>query len=184
MVCACTLACAAVGLWIAGGFAVASEAVYPVERSATWFQRHVTCRLRTIWRRQNYGAENAQLRRANDILQMALQESERARAAQGGANDEKPMPRQTWIDAPVLSRGGTTGAKNFLRIGKWHRDLATVHTRSPLRLACGEPIPFNLPPAEVQRRQVDFMTSTLARWEALDGRKLLAAPLAPAPGAC
>ena len=35
-----------------------------------------------------------------------------------------------------------------------------------------------------QRRQVDFMTSTLARWEALDGRKLLAAPLAPAPGAC
>ena len=118
VVCACTLACAAVGLWIAGGFAVAAEAVYPVERSATWFQRHVTCRLRTIWRRQNYGAENAQLRRANDILQMALQETERARAAQGRANDETPMARQAWIEAPVLSRGGTTGVKNFLRIGK------------------------------------------------------------------
>ncbi|MBQ6104069.1 MAG: 1-acyl-sn-glycerol-3-phosphate acyltransferase [Kiritimatiellae bacterium] len=75
-------------------------------------------------------------------------------------------------------------ASDFLRIGKWHRDLATVHTRSPLRLACGEPIPFDLPPAEVQRRQIDFMTSTLARWEALDGRKLLAAPLAPPAGAC
>ena len=67
-------------------------------------------------------------------------------------------------------------ASDFLRIGKWHRDLATVHTRSPLRLSCGEPIPFDLPPAEVQKRQIDFMTSTLARWEALDNRKLLAPP--------
>ena len=114
---ACTLACAVVGLWIAGGFAVAAEAVYPVERTATWFQRHVTCRLRTLWRRQNYGAENARLRRANDILHMALQESERARAAQGDAAG-RPSPERAWIDAPVLSRGGTTGVKGFLRIGR------------------------------------------------------------------
>ena len=35
-----------------------------------------------------------------------------------------------------------------------------------------------------EKRQIDFMESTLARWEALDGRRLLAAPLAPPAGAC
>ena len=45
------LASAAVGLWIAGGVALAAEAVYPLEKSATWFQRNVSSRLRTLWRR-------------------------------------------------------------------------------------------------------------------------------------
>ena len=114
---ACALACVAVGLWIAGGFAVAAEAVYPIEKSASWFQRHVTCRIRTLWRRQNYGAENAQLKRENDILRMALQEAERATAA-SNHHDAALLPQTAWIPAPVLSRGGTTGAKNFLRIGR------------------------------------------------------------------
>ena len=116
MIGTCALACMAVGLWIAGGFAVAAEAVYPIEKSASWFQRHVTCRIRTLWRRQNYGAENAQLRRENDILRMALSEAERAVAASG--RSDMMLPQATWIPAPVLSRDGTTGARNFLRIGK------------------------------------------------------------------
>ena len=76
MFCACALAGAAVLLWIAGGHAVASEAVYPLEKTATWFQRNVSCRIRTLWRRQSYAAENARLRRENDILRMALAETE------------------------------------------------------------------------------------------------------------
>jgi len=116
---ACAIACAAVGLWVAGGFAIAAEAVYPLERSATWFQRNVTCRVRTLWRRQNYGSENARLRRENDLLRMALQDAERDAAAKPSQEDADPaMPRASWIPAPVLSRNGTTGAKNFLRIGK------------------------------------------------------------------
>ena len=112
---ACALACAAAGLWIAGGFAVASEAVYPLEKSATWFQRHVSCRLRTLWRRQSYADENARLRRENDLLRMALQDAERR--ADGKTEDGKSaLPG--WIPAPVLSRGGSTGVQNFLRIGK------------------------------------------------------------------
>lgn len=118
VLCACALAGAAVALWIAGGFAVASEAVYPLEKSATWFQRNVTCRIRTLWRRQNYGFENAQLRRENALLRMALLDAERVAAAARQPSGEQVMPSASWIPAPVLSRGGSTGAKNFLRVGR------------------------------------------------------------------
>ncbi len=116
MIGACALAGAAVGLWIAGGFALAAEAVYPLEKSATWFQRNVSSRLRTLWRRQVYGAENERLRRENDILRMALQEFERTAA--DSAQDRAGLPEPAWIPAPILSRNGATGAKNFLRIGR------------------------------------------------------------------
>ena len=66
-------------------------------------------------------------------------------------------------------------ATDFLRIGQWQRDLfATVHPESPVRAACGEPIPPDVPQAEVQRRCIGFIESTLARWESLDGRAMLA----------
>ena len=123
MIGACAFACAAVGLWIAGGVAVAAEAVYPLEKSATWFQRNVTCRLRTLWRRQSYGAENARLRRENDMLRMALQEAERTVAERCRTDaDASSLPRAAWFPAPVFSRGGATGAKNFLRVGKGSSD--------------------------------------------------------------
>ena len=124
MIGAYALAGAAVGLWVAGGFAVAAEGVYPFEKSATWFQRNVSSRLRTLWRRQNYGAENARLRRENDILRMAFQELSVAGCGLSGVSHATnnptltPQPSTHWIPAPVLSRSGTTGAKNFLRIGK------------------------------------------------------------------
>ena len=75
-------------------------------------------------------------------------------------------------------------ATDFLRIGEWQRDLfATVHPESTVRVACGEPVAPDVPQAEVQRRCLDFITSTLARWEKLDGRPMLAptALLAPPP---
>ena len=111
------LAGVAVVFWIVGGFAMAAEAVYPIEKSASWFQRNVTCRLRTLWRRQNYGAENARLRRENDILRMALQEAESGSAGRQD-EDRTPPALRGWIQAPVLSRSGAAGAANFLRIGK------------------------------------------------------------------
>ena len=116
MLCACALVGAAILLWIAGGYAVASEAVYPIAKSATWFQRNITCRVRTLWRRQSYSAENAKLRRENAILKMALSEIE----WQGKKASPQAVPEilKGWIRAPILSRNGATGAKNFLRIGK------------------------------------------------------------------
>ena len=113
--------CVAVGFWLAGGFAIACEAVYPLEKSATWFQRNISCRVRTLWRRQSYAAENAKLRRENDILLMALQDAERERAAMG-RDRTPPSAGSAWIPAPVLSRGGTAGVKGLLRIGKGSSD--------------------------------------------------------------
>ena len=115
MFCACALSCAAILLWIAGGYAVASEAVYPIEKSASWFKRNISCRVRTLWKRQSYAAENARLRRENGILRMVVAEFERTAKAEA-----KPLPSilKGWICAPVLSVDGSTGAKNFLRIGK------------------------------------------------------------------
>ncbi|MBE6397379.1 MAG: rod shape-determining protein MreC [Lentisphaerae bacterium] len=115
MLCACALAGAAILLWIAGGYAVASEAVYPLERSATWFQRNVTCRIRTLWRRQSYAAENVRLKREVELLRMVLGEMERTKP-----QAKRPVPAELggWVQAPILSRNGATGAKNFLRVGK------------------------------------------------------------------
>ena len=122
MIGACALACGAVALWVAGGFAVAAEAVYPLEKSATWFQRQITCRVRTLWRRQSYASENARLRRENDVLRMALQEAERTAERGRPDADEPALPSSVWFSAPVFSRGGATGAKNFLRCGKGSLD--------------------------------------------------------------
>ena len=66
-------------------------------------------------------------------------------------------------------------ATDFLRIGEWQRDLfATVHPSSTVRLRFGPPIPPDLPEAELQKRQIEFVSSTLAEWEKEDGRKMLA----------
>ncbi len=63
---------------------------------------------------------------------------------------------------------------DFLRIGKLHRDAtASVHPASPVRIACGPVIPYELGQAEVQRRSVDFITSKLAEWQREDGLPLL-----------
>ena len=115
MLCACALAAAAILLWVAGGYAVASEAVYPLEKSASWFRRNVSCRIRTLWRRQSYAAENARLKREVDLLRMMLCEMERNAP---GQQKDLPAELREWVCAPILSRNGATGAKNFLRAGK------------------------------------------------------------------
>lgn len=66
---------------------------------------------------------------------------------------------------------------DFLRIGKLQHDLfASCHPKSVVRIACGAPLPPDLKPAEMQERQIEFIESTLARWQALDSRPMLAAP--------
>ena len=115
MLCACALAGTAILFWIAGGFAVAAEAVYPLEKSANWFQRNISCRIRTLWRRQSYAAENIRLKREIGLLRMMLNESERTRVKD---DTEIPAVLKGWIQAPILSRNGATGAKSFLRVGK------------------------------------------------------------------
>lgn len=65
-------------------------------------------------------------------------------------------------------------ATDFIRIGLKNRDLGAVcHPESTIRIACGAPLSYDLPPAELQARQIEFIESTLRRWEALDKRPLL-----------
>ena len=115
MLCACALAGTAILFWIAGGFAIAAEAVYPLEKSANWFQRNISCRVRTLWRRQNYAAENVRLKREISLLRMMLNEAEREKPRD---DTSTPAILKGWIQAPILSRNGATGAKSFLRVGK------------------------------------------------------------------
>ena len=68
-------------------------------------------------------------------------------------------------------------ATDFLRIGKWQRDLfATLHPESPIRFACGDPIPPECGERELQKRSIAFISGALARWETLDGRPMLLPP--------
>ena len=66
-------------------------------------------------------------------------------------------------------------ATDFLRIGEWQRDLfASDHPSSVVRLSFGPPVPPDLSEHEMQKRQIDFVAGTLAEWEKLDGRRMLA----------
>ncbi len=63
---------------------------------------------------------------------------------------------------------------DFLRIGKKHRDLGmTVHPKSPIKIACGDIIPGDLPPKEMNDKAIEFISTQLKKWESETGLKLL-----------
>jgi len=63
---------------------------------------------------------------------------------------------------------------DFLRIGKWHRDLTmTVRPSSPIRIACGTPLPPSLGQAELQKQSIEFITAKLGEWAKMDNLPLL-----------
>ncbi len=63
---------------------------------------------------------------------------------------------------------------DFIRIGKLHRDAtASIHPSSPVRIACGAPIPCDLGQAEMQRQSIAFIVSKLTQWEQEDGLSLI-----------
>ena len=108
-------------LWAVIGRQTAAEAVYPVENGTNWFVRHVFRPIGTALTRPRLAAENRRL--LDEIAQLKMQladhaeltaENDRLRAA---LDFDRRNPG-TWIAAPVLSRGGTLGAGDMLRIGK------------------------------------------------------------------
>ena len=108
-------------LWAVIGRQTAAEAVYPVENGTNWFVRHVFRPIGTALTRPRLAAENRRL--LDEIAQLKMQladhaeltaENDRLRAA---LDFDRRNPG-VWIAAPVLSRGGTLGAGDMLRIGK------------------------------------------------------------------
>ena len=108
-------------LWAVIGRQTAAEAVYPVENGTNWFVRHVFRPIGTALTRPRLAAENRRL--LDEIAQLKMQLADHAELA--AENDRLRVALDfdrrnpgTWIAAPVLSRGGTLGAGNMLRIGK------------------------------------------------------------------
>lgn len=108
-------------LWAVIGRPTAAEAVYPVENGTNWLVRHVFRPIGAALTRPHLAAENRRL--LDEIAQLKMQltdhaelaaENDRLRAA---LDFDRRNPG-TWIAAPVLSRGGTLGAGDMLRIGK------------------------------------------------------------------
>lgn len=108
---------AALCVWFLGPRSIAAEAVYPVENGAGWFSRHVGTRVRGLFSRMDLAVENRRLRDEVALLRMELTRVTGRRLN----GSDKAMPG-AWLAAPVLSRGGVTGAKGFLRLGKGTAD--------------------------------------------------------------
>lgn len=104
-------------VWFLGPRSVAAEAVYPVENGVGWFSRHVGTRVRGVFSRMDLAVENRRLREEVAALRMELTRFTGRRTPVDGA----AMPG-AWLAAPVLSRGGVTGARGFLRLGKGSAD--------------------------------------------------------------
>jgi rod shape-determining protein MreC len=108
-------------LWVAIGRQTAAEAVYPVENGANWLVRHVFHPMGAALARPRLAAENRRL--MDEIARLKMQLADHAELA--AENDRLRVALDfdrrnpgTWIAAPVLSRGGTLGAGDMLRIGK------------------------------------------------------------------
>ena len=92
-----------------------------MENGTNWFARHVFRPIGAAWARPRLAAENRRL--LDEIARLKMQLSDHAELAAENdrlraALDFDRRNPGTWIAAPVLSRGGTLGAGDMLRIGK------------------------------------------------------------------
>ena len=111
----------AVLVWRSGVRGFAREALFPFENLNVWFRRAVVSRVRGVFRRSGLAAECERLRRDCERLrleagELAAVEAENARLRE--LLDFRPAAGVRWQAAPVLSRGGTTGAGQYIRVGK------------------------------------------------------------------
>ncbi len=108
-------------IWVAVGRKTAAEVVFPVENGASWFSRRVVHPLKEAMVRPRLAAENRRLLEQNAHLRMALADRDALKAENARlrrALEFSERSRGEWIAAPVLSRGGTLGLGDVLRLGK------------------------------------------------------------------
>ena len=114
-------------LWLFCGPDVAAEAVYPVENGTNWFSRHVVRRFKAVFASGSAIMENDRLRAEVDSLRMACAEGDRMAAEnarlRGLLGLDAPDAAQrfgtnTWICAPIISRGAAAGNPCLLRLGR------------------------------------------------------------------
>ncbi len=131
---AACVAVIALGLWLACGRGAVKEAVYPVENGRSWLSRTVGTRVAGFFKGGQVAVENARLKIENDALRMLrtdvarlTEENERLRGLLELDVSRRQFPKDKWICAPVLSRGGAGGVRGLIRIGRGRADGVTTN---------------------------------------------------------
>ena len=111
---------------------VVGEAVYPVERVASLFDRMVWSRITGLFAGASAAAENVRLKREVEALSLLRGDCERLRVENARLRrvlDFKAKAPETWIPAAVLSAdGGAAATRRVLRVDKG--SLAGVNTNA------------------------------------------------------
>ena len=100
---------------------LAREAIYPVSSAWAWLDRTVGVRAKAVFNRTDLASRNARLERSLERLQLLAAEAGEAQAEAArlrGLLEYAPPVKGRWTAAPVLSRGGTSGAWQSLEAGK------------------------------------------------------------------
>lgn len=109
-------------LWFWCGRNVVAEAVYPVENSVGWFQRNVVVPLKGFFTAGLVARENERLRR--EVSELRMREGEAARLSAEnarlrgllGLDGGDALPKDRWLYAPVIGRGGAAGVRHRIRV--------------------------------------------------------------------
>lgn len=108
-------------LWQGGARRLTGEITYPATNAYGWFKRSIGARARAVFVRTSYAARNATLERDLERLRMLTHEVDRLEAEVMRLNallEFKPPVPRSWLAAPILSRGGTLGLWQSIRVGK------------------------------------------------------------------
>jgi len=107
--------------WRSGVRDFSREALYPYENACLWFERTVGVRVQALFSRAHQASRNAMLERDVARLQIAVADTDALEAEVArlrGLLDFTPPVACRWLAAPVISRGGTSGVWQSVRLAK------------------------------------------------------------------
>ena len=107
--------------WRSGVRDFAREAVYPWANACNWIERTVGVRAKAVFSRIQHASRNAMLERDVARLRIAAADVEALEAEVARLRsllDFSPPASCRWLAASVLSRGGTSGVWQSVRLGK------------------------------------------------------------------
>jgi rod shape-determining protein MreC len=107
--------------WRSGVRDFSREALYPYENAALWLERTVWVRVQALLSRASHASRNAMLERDVARLQIVAAETDALEsevARLRAVLDFSPPVPCRWLAAPVLSRGGTSGVWQSVRLAK------------------------------------------------------------------
>lgn len=101
--------------------AVASEVLYPFSNAYRWADQTIGLHIRAAWTRVSYASRYAKQARELARLQVMFAEAETREAEVKHLRtllEYAPPVSCRWMAAPIISRGGTAGIWQTVRVGK------------------------------------------------------------------